>query len=95
MTLKEFVAKWNNENKHDYWWRKKYNIPFNSEAHRSMSLADIAFEYAEDKLVEKIHTEVQNEEVKEKKLSEGIILNESISKEKEDELWEKADLSKL
>lgn len=31
----------------DLWWRKKYNVPFGSPAHRSMNFIDMAIEYQE------------------------------------------------
>ena len=31
----------------DYWWRKRYNIPFGSKQHREMSFIDMAIEYRE------------------------------------------------
>lgn len=35
----------------DYWWRKKYNVPFGSYQHREMSLIDMAVEWREDMLI--------------------------------------------
>ena len=32
----------------DYWWRKKYNVPFGSKAHREMNFIDMAIEFEED-----------------------------------------------
>lgn len=32
----------------DYWWRKKYNVPFGSRAHREMNFIDMAIEFEED-----------------------------------------------
>lgn len=31
----------------DYWWRKKYNVPFGSKAHREMNFIDMLIEYQE------------------------------------------------
>lgn len=46
--LNEFIKEWNIKYPYDYWWRKKYNIPFGSEAHKSMSHINMAFEYKEE-----------------------------------------------
>jgi hypothetical protein len=46
--IRRFVIIWNNKYPLDLWWRKKYNIPFNSEQHRRISLIDIAFQRVED-----------------------------------------------
>lgn len=35
----------------DYWWRKKYNVPFGSAAHREMSFIDMYIEYREDLVI--------------------------------------------
>lgn len=32
----------------EYWWRKKYNIPFGSPQHRQMNLFDMLLEYQEE-----------------------------------------------
>ena len=32
----------------DYWWRKKYNVPFGSRTHREMNFIDMAIEFEED-----------------------------------------------
>ena len=32
----------------DYWWRKKYNVPFGSRAHREMNFIDMVIEFEED-----------------------------------------------
>ena len=35
----------------DYWWRKKYNVPFGSKQHREMSFIDMAIEWREENIV--------------------------------------------
>ena len=32
----------------DFWWRKKYNVPFGSKQHREMNFIDMLIEYQED-----------------------------------------------
>lgn len=60
--FKEYIVHWNNTFPLDYWYRKKYRIPFNSEKHREVSFIDIKFEYEEDLLI--------NEQLKEEKRRE-------------------------
>lgn len=45
--LQEFVEKWNKAIPIDKWYRQKYNIPFGSATHKSISLADMFFEFYE------------------------------------------------
>jgi hypothetical protein len=49
-TFKPLIIEWNNSFPLDKWFRKKYNLPFNSEAHRQSNPIDIYFEYQEDKM---------------------------------------------
>lgn len=49
---RDFLIKWNINYPLDYWWRKKYNIPFNSRKHREISYIDIFYEWLEEKLYE-------------------------------------------
>lgn len=46
-TLQDLVKKWNLLFPLDRWYRKKYNIPFNSSKHRVLSFIDMYFEYYE------------------------------------------------
>lgn len=41
----------------DYWWRRRYNIPFGSKKHREMNFIDMLIEYRENQLVNKTETE--------------------------------------
>lgn len=43
-----FIINWHNDFILDYWWRKKYNIPFGSIEHRSMNYIDMYIEYQEE-----------------------------------------------
>lgn len=49
--LKDLVYSWNKNYPFDYFWRKKYNIAFNSSQHRSMSLIDIKLDLLEDEII--------------------------------------------
>lgn len=46
-SLQEFVKIWNRKVPIDKWYRKKYNIPFGSEVHKNVNLADMFFEFYE------------------------------------------------
>ena len=35
----------------DFWWRKKYHVPFGSAAHREMSFIDMYIEWREDLMI--------------------------------------------
>lgn len=95
MTLKEFIIHWNNSHKYDYWWRSKYNVAFNSEAHRKTNQYDIAFEYLEDKIMK---NEIQQRDEMErkkqafKKTRQWIVEREE-DKEKGDRLLENIKIS--
>lgn len=47
--IDNFIFNWSNF-PIDLWWRKKYNVPFGSPDHRSMSFIDMAIEYQESLL---------------------------------------------
>lgn len=52
----------------DYWWRKKYKVPFGSKVHREMNFIDMLIEYQEDLMVIKstedtYEDEMENEEL--------------------------------
>ena len=51
--INNFVFNWNLFPL-DYWWRKKYNIPFGSKKHREMSFIDMAIEWKEEKIIENV-----------------------------------------
>lgn len=96
MTLTEFTLKWSNTWRFDYWWRKKYNIPFGSEAHRNISQIDIKMEYIENHYALKQIDKHQNDEERLKEYKEtGRWLRVSVDETKEKELFDKMDLSKF
>ena len=95
MTLTQFTLKWTNTWRYDYWWRKKYNAAFNSEAHRSVSQIDIKIEFIEHHLAQKQIEQYQTDEVKLKEYNDtGRWLKEkTVDQNKEKELFDKMDLS--
>jgi hypothetical protein len=60
MTNKDFrnyVTSWSVKFPVDRWWRKKYNIAFNSSAHRESNFIDQLIEWEEDKLFAELDRE--------------------------------------
>lgn len=52
--IRDFVYRWNHKFSIDRWWRKKYNIAFNSPQHREMSFIDMRIEYEEELLFQSL-----------------------------------------
>lgn len=91
--MKELILHWNNEWKYDFWWRKKYNVPFNSEVHRNANQLDIYFEYIEDNLVKDLFIEQEKDKKREERFKkDGWISESATSKEKLIEAFDKIDL---
>lgn len=66
MDIRSFVTRWNNLFPIDLWYRRRYNIPFNSEKHREVCQIDVYFEWIEYRLLEqKPLLEVSLERVRE------------------------------
>ena len=59
--INNFVFNWNLFPL-DYWWRKKYNIPFGSKKHREMSFIDMAIEWKEEKIIENVMNPKQKDD---------------------------------
>lgn len=96
MTLREFIIKWDNTHKHDFWWRNKHSVAFNSREHREASQIDIVFEYLEDLLSKRIVEESEKKEEKKKRLKEeGWISEQKIDEEKLKEEFDSIDISKM
>ena len=49
-SLREIIIDWSVRFPIDRWWRKKYNISFNSKSHREYNFLDQLFEFEEEKL---------------------------------------------
>lgn len=56
-----FIFRWH-EFPLDYWWRKRYNIPFGSRQHREMNFIDIYVEYQEGLLLKQTQDEYEQEQ---------------------------------
>lgn len=106
MDLLKQIESWNIKFPFDYIWRRKYNIPFNSEVHRNMDFFHIKFDIEEERMFKRISVEKYNEEVISKREAEFEELNPSaryqllksvrsvdkLSKEDIDEYFENMEL---
>lgn len=99
ITNKQFVLEWNNTFPLDYWWRKKYNIPFNSKKHREVSYIDIYYEWLEEHLYEEHVKSVGEETERLRKYKEtGEWITPYVDKEQqeeEDKLFDMVDIVSL
>ena len=97
VSSKDFLLKWNQEFPLEYWWRKKYNVSFNSSKHREVSYIDIYYEWLEEKLYQKSLDDIskENERLKEYQTT-GKWLSDFVDEEQErklDEMFENMDIS--
>ena len=75
----------------DFWWRKRYNVPFGSKQHCEMSFIDMTIEYIEQlDFVKEINAERNDDDYEEKDDRVIKMTQEEIDKEYED-----IDLSKF
>lgn len=93
--LQEFVENWNKAIPIDKWYRKKYNIAFNSPSHRSICLIDMFFEFWEFV----ISIKKNNQEEKQQKpyiKGEGNFMKEVIYTQKDiDTLFDEIDIDNM
>ena len=85
--IDHFIMKWDSFVV-DYWWRKRYNIPFGSKQHREMSFIDMAIEYREQLIF--VNSQKDEEEVKTPDENENIV---HMTDKEIDEDYENLDLS--
>lgn len=87
--IREFLIYWNNTFVLDYWYRKKYNIPFNSKKHRNIEPISIFLEWEEEQL----ETVIANRDIERKKKEEYIKTGIWISKKNQDSFYDNIDES--
>lgn len=67
MSLREsterFISQWHNDFVLDYWWRKKYNIPFGSPQHKAMCPIDMLIEWQEEKRIKRMQKAEEEREM--------------------------------
>lgn len=97
--IRLFILQWNKQYPIDFWWRKKYNVPFGSKKHLEMNHLDMLIDYEEEKLFEEIREQhkrqaeiKENEELGLKSLSKDIV---PMSSKEIDEEFENLDLSQF
>ena len=93
--IKEFVIKWNNFCPVDLWYRKKYNIPFNSLTHRQISMIDIYIEYVEFFEYEYKNSKNKNIDDKYIKGKGNFMKSYSMSKHDIDEIFDEFDIDNI
>src|SRR5579872_2777371 len=96
--LQQFLIWWNNRFPHDRWFRKKYNISFNSIEHRRLCQIDIKIEYLEDKLFYDHSLSIEDREKRSEEYSKGIWLKDqgdSLNEKQKQLLFEDIDLDKF
>lgn len=96
MDAKEYIIKWNSKYKYDRLWRKKYNIPFGSEAHKSISQVEIYLDLLEDRLFDKAQlTHLERiKDLEEYQRTGKFLREEVVSQEAENALFKKAKFKK-
>jgi hypothetical protein len=72
LKIKEFVSEWNIRYPYDYWWRKKYGIPFGAKEHLEANHINMVIEFMEDRFHEKVRDMEDNEE---KELYNSVLNN--------------------
>lgn len=79
----------------DYWWRKKYNVPFGSKQHREMSFIDMCIEYEEELVIKKSLLQLNKEQEDKENKELGIDFNGGtpISQKEIDDDYDNLDLS--
>lgn len=83
--VRNFIQFWNDKFPIDYWWRKKYSVPFGSPQHREMNFIDMKIEFEEDKMLQRI---AMSKKVGKEKWEE---INASLSPVNEKEIDEEFD----
>ena len=79
----------------DYWWRKKYHIPFGSSAHREMSFIDMYIEWREDMIVNRSLEQAEQQEEEELGMSSASTNVVKMSQQEIEDDYENLDLEKF
>lgn len=93
--LRTFIINWNKKWPIDFWWRKKYNVPFGSEKHRQADFIQMYLDYEEDKMMRKIY-ESKIESPKDSRFEEQFKksgVGEGMTQDQIDDDFENIDLS--
>lgn len=101
--IKEFLIYWNNMFPLDYWYRKKFNIRFNSEEHKKSNFIDIKIEFEEEILFDKVRKSKEEWKVKGLEYNSGKYLRsnkvevklEDFTEEQIEDWYNSIDIDKL
>lgn len=77
----------------DYWWRRRYHVPFGSQAHREMNFIDMYIEYQEERLLQETHDSYEEEEDSRLGIKDDNVVK--VSKEEIDNDYDNLDLSQF
>jgi hypothetical protein len=88
--VKHFIFNWH-EFPLDYWWRKRYNIPFGSRQHREMNFIDVYVEYQEGLLLREYNDNYEAEQSEMEDEMLGLKSDKEIVKLTADEIDEDYD----
>lgn len=83
----------------DYWWRKRYHVPFGSPQHREMNFIDMYIEFQEEVAINRAidHTDYDEDEAENEAL--GLVDNNKrvvkVTEKEIDEDFDKLDLSQF
>lgn len=90
--IQELVENWNRAVPIDKWYRKKYNISFNSPTHRAINIIDIFFEFWEFVSIQNKKEDKQEPYIK----GEGNFMKEVIYSKKDiDTLFDELDIDNI
>ncbi len=59
--IRSFIEDWNIKYPIDRWWRQKFGVAFGSKQHLEQSMIDMRIAYEEDRMYEKIASEVESD----------------------------------
>lgn len=82
-----FLNQWHNRFVLDFWWRKRYNVPFGSSQHREMNFIDMYIDWREEENIKRYRYE---EEAQKNDVSGFYVSQDEI-----DEDYENLDLSQF
>ena len=91
--IKLFIQIWDMEFPIDYWWRKKYNVPFGSPTHKAMTFIEMKIDHEEDKIAKRAYWKS-----KYKDENDPLFMDQEEGKEvfeDADELFDSIDIGKM
>mgnify|MGYP000442049556 CR=1 FL=1 len=95
--VKSYISNWNSLYPIDFWWRKKYDIPFGSEQHLQATFIQMFFDYEEEKLMNSILAKKSEDTDEEgfnfEKAQEKSGVGKNMSQEQIDDDFDNLDVS--